>query len=212
MAATSGSVTCTKYYVKETPQKGFRDRFIEAAAHHVFVELKPEDEESERFGFCVFERPFDLNIRHDNAYFNSYLNLGLRVDRWKIPAALFKAHFREAETEYKNRVGLEKLSRHQKEDLKVMLTRKLRKKTLPAMRVYDLSWDLDAGVVRLWNTADAVNEAFQELFEKAFAHPLLRDGAFVSCERRGLSELELDKMLQLEPAHFHLDTQNNGAP
>lgn len=202
MGATSGSITCTKFYVRDAPKRGFRDRFIEAAQKHAFTPLSVEDEEDSRMGFCVFERPFDADIRHDNSYFNSYLNLGVRVDRWRIPSALFKAHLRDAEQAYRDKTGIDKLSRRQKEDLKVLLTRKLRRKTLPAMRVYDLSWDLDTGVLRFWNTAQAVNDAFEELFEKAFGHALLRDGLYVACERRGLDEKQLDRLVRLEPAVF----------
>lgn len=202
MGATHGTVTCTKYFVRETPKRGFRDRFIEAAQKFTFEELRVEDEEDQKAGFCVFEKPFDLDIRHDNAYFNSYLNLSLRIDKWRIPAALYKAHYKEAEQLQKDKLGVEKLSRRQKEDLKMLTTRKLRRKTLPSMRIYDLSWDLDAGVVRFWNTSQAVLDVFEELFEKAFEHKLMRDGAYVSCERRGLSEDELDKLVLLEPATF----------
>lgn len=202
MGATSGTVTCTKFYVRGTPKRGFRDQFIAAAVHHAFTELRPEDEEEQRAGFCVFERPFDLDIRHDNAYFTHYLNLGLRIDRWRIPSSLFKAHYREAEQAHKDKLGIEKLSRRQKEDLKVMVTRKLRRKTIPMMRVYDLSWDLNAGVLRLWNTAAAVNELFEELFEKTFEHKLVRDGAYVCCEQREIGERELERLVQLTPAVF----------
>lgn len=206
MGATSGTVSCSKFFVRDMPKRGFRDRLIEGARGAVFYPLTPEDEAAERAGFCVFERPFDLDIRHDNAYFNSFLNLGLRVDRWRIPSALFKAHFREAEREAKERLGVEKLGRRQKEDVKVLLTRKLRKKTIPAMRVYDVSFDLDAGVVRFWNTSAGVNDMFEPLFEKAFDLKLMRDSAYVCCERRGLSETELDKLVKLTPATFHTES------
>lgn len=202
MGATSGSVTCTKFYVRDAPKRGFRDRFIEAARKHAFEPLRPEDEDDQRMGFCVFERPFDTDIRHDNSYWTSHFNLGVRLDRWRIPTALFKAHFRDAEQAYRDKTGLDKLSRRQKEDLKVVLTRKLRRKTMPAMRVYDLTWDLDAGIVRFWNTAQAVSDAFEELFEKAFGHALLRDGLYISCERHGLDEARLERLVQLEPAVF----------
>ena len=202
MAATHGTITCKKYYVCEPLKRGFRDHFVEAAQQHVFRELQVDDEEDQSAGFCVFERPFDLDIRHDNAYFNSFLNLGFRVDRWRIPQALFKAHYRKAEQAYKDKSGVEQLSRRQKDDIKALLTRKLRRKTLPAMRIYDMSWDLDNGVLRLWNASSAIEEVFEETFEKTFGHTLMKDCVYVSCAQRGVSEPDLERMLRLEPAAF----------
>lgn len=188
--------------MREPLKRGFRDQFVEALQNQVFTELRADDEEDQRAGFCVFERPFDLDLRHDNVYFNSFLNLGLRVDRWRIPSVLFKAHYRAAEQAYKDKVGLQQLSRRQKDDIKTLVTRKLRRKTIPVMRVYDISWDLDSGILRFWNTSTAIDELFEELFEKTFGNALMRDGAYVCCAQRGLAEPELQRMLQLEPATF----------
>ncbi|MCA9644464.1 MAG: hypothetical protein KC492_27415, partial [Myxococcales bacterium] len=118
-----------------------------------FEPLTAEDEESERSGWCVIDRVFDLEFDHEKVFYNSYLNIGMRVDRWRVPPALLKAQLQEAEEELKAKKGLNKLGRAQKADLKQRITIRLRKRTLPVMRAYDVSWNLDTGVVLFWSNS-----------------------------------------------------------
>ncbi|GAB5545908.1 MAG: hypothetical protein RLO52_32020 [Sandaracinaceae bacterium] len=202
MGAFRGSLTYSKFHVRGELPQDFRERFVEAIRLRVFRELDPNEDAEQRSGWCSIEHPFDLDLTPEKLFFNGYLNLGFRTDTWRIPSALFKASFREAEREYCATNGIEKLSRSQKKNLEAVVVSQLRRKLVPAMKVVDLSWALDEGVVRFFQQSPKVHDQMIELFEKTFELDLALDGAFLAAETRGLEAAEA--LPQLEPTPFHL--------
>src|SRR6202012_2825245 len=103
-----------KHYVRGDLPDDFRDAFVESLRLRAFRPLGLEDDEP-RVGWCSVENPLDCELDHGKVFFNSYLNLGLRIDRWQIPGPLFKAHFAEAERERLAKRGRDKLGEKEKE-------------------------------------------------------------------------------------------------
>ena len=93
MGVFRGSISYSKFYVRDPLPAGFRDRFVERARLRAFAPLTVDDDAQERSGWCSVDNPLDFELDHDKLYFNAYLNVGFRVDRWQIPGPLFKAHF-----------------------------------------------------------------------------------------------------------------------
>lgn len=205
LGAFRGSLTFSKFHVRGDSPRDFRDRFVEAIRMRAFRPLSPDAEIDYGMGWCSVDDPFDLDLTPQKIFFNDYLNLGFRVDTWRIPAALFKASFREAERRYLEKHGGEKLSRAQKKDLEAVVKAQLRRKVVPAMRVVDLSWHLGDGIVRFFQQSPKQHELMMELFEKTFGLELMLDGAYVAAEQRGLPSELLDAMGQLEPSRLHLE-------
>lgn len=205
MGAFRGSITYTKFYVATELPSDFRDAFVEKMRLRAFRPLDPKEEEDFRAGWCSIADPFDLDITHSKVFFNDYLNVGFRVDRWRIPGPLFKAAFRAAEKEWLAKQGLEKLGRAQKKNLEKIVTAQLRQKVVPAMQVTDLSWNLNSGVVRFFSKSPKSHELLSELFEKTFDLRLVPEGAYTTAERRGLPERLLESLPELEPSLFHTE-------
>lgn len=203
MGAFRGSITFSKFYVRGELPDGFRDRFLEHIAVRAFRPLDPNEELDQRAGWCSIVDPFDLELTHEKVFFNHYLNLGFRVDRWRIPGPLFKAAFRQAEREQLAKQGTEKLSRAQKKNLEQIVTAQLRRKVVPAMRAVDLSWNLNDGAVRFFQKSPKQAELMTELFEKTFELELVPDGAYVAAEQRGLPEALLASLPELDDTLFH---------
>lgn len=201
MGAFRGSLTYSKFHVRGRLPQDFKTRFVEAVRLRAFRELDPGEEADHRCGWCSVEHPFDLDLTQEKLFWNGYLNLGFRTDTWRIPSALYKASFREVEREFCASNGLEKLSRAQKKNLEAVVVSQLRRKLVPAMKVVDLSWALDEGVVRFFHQSPKVHDAMIELFEKTFELDLALDGAFLLAESRGLAAAEA--LPQLEPTTFH---------
>ena len=143
--------------------------FVERIRLRAFRPLTVEEDADQRAGWCSIENPLDCELDHGKIFFNSYLNLGLRTDRWQVPSALFKAHFAEAEREHLAKRGREKLGRREKEELRAIVSRKLRAKLMPVMKVVDLSWNLEAGVVRFWNQSPRAHEGLRRARPRARA-------------------------------------------
>ncbi len=135
-------------------------------------------------------------------YFNGYLNLGLRVDRWHIAGPLFKAHFAEAERERLAKRGRDKLGKKEKEELAAAVSRRLRKQIVPTMKVVDLSWNLDAGVVRFWSQSPRLCETLGEIFEATFGVDLVPESPFTAADRLGLAEAHARAISLLSPSVF----------
>lgn len=205
MGAFRGSITFSKFHVETNLPTDFRDRFVESIRLRAFRPLDPTEDVDHRAGWCSIQDPFDLDLTHEKVFFNHYLNLGFRVDRWRIPSTLFKGAFREAEREWLAKNGVTKLSRAQKKNLENVVIAQLKKKLVPAMRATDLSWNLNTGVVRFFSKSTKAIELLTELFEKSFELELVPDGAYVAAERRGLPQALLDALPQLEPALFHTE-------
>lgn len=205
MGAFRGAITFSKFYVRGEVPKDFRKRFLEAIGTRAFRPLDPKEEIDHRVGWCAIDDPFELELTHEKVFYNDYLNLGFRVDRWRIPAPMFKAAYRAAEKEHLAKQGLAKLGRAQKKNLEAIVVAQLRKKLVPAMKVVDLSWNLNAGVVRFFQQSPKQHELMHELFEKTFGLDLVHDGAYVAAEQRELPKKLLDALPKLEPTLFHTE-------
>ncbi|MCA9626139.1 MAG: recombination-associated protein RdgC [Myxococcales bacterium] len=206
MGALRGALSFTRFFVRGELPDGFRDRFMKNIKLRKFEPLTAEDEESERSGWCVIDRVFDLEFDHEKVFYNSYLNLGLRVDRWRVPPALLKAQLQEAEEELKAKKGLNKLGRAQKADLKQRITIRLRKRTLPTMRAYDLSWNLDTGVLLFWSNSRRLHDELAALFEKTFGLNIVPESPFMAAVECGLTDEQLYVLRGVEETIFF--TQN----
>jgi hypothetical protein len=196
-------MTYATFHVRGDVEAGFRDRFLKGIQRDAFKQLEVESEAEESVGWVAIEHPFDTELDHDSVFYNSYLNLGLRIDRWRIPAPLFRAYFTEAERKYLAETGRERLSKRDKEELKAVVTLRMKRQSIPTMKVIDLSWNLDTGVVRFWNQSAKTQEVLEELFESTFGLHLVRDTPYVVAMHTGLDEARLDALLDLEPTQVH---------
>jgi hypothetical protein len=117
--------------------------------------LEPDEEDLERSGWCRIGEPFELDLGYEDVFYNEYINIGFRTDRWVVPGPLLRAKLREAETVYLAKKGRERLGRKEKAELKTLVAQRLRKSLSPAMRNVDLSWSVQEGVVRFFSFASA---------------------------------------------------------
>lgn len=205
MGALRGSIGYSKLHVRGDLPEQFADRFVEAIRLRAFRPLTPADEDDERVGWVSIHHPFDTDFDHAKLFANEYLNLGLRIDRYRIPGAILKAHLAEAEAARLEETGQSKLSKSQREDVKAMVVRRLREQFLPAMRVVDVSINLQTKVVRFFSHSTKMQETLIEHFETTFRLGLVQDGAYVRAENLGFSSGLLDTVAGLEPEVFHLE-------
>jgi recombination associated protein RdgC len=203
VGALKGTISYVRFFVDGEVKARYQSKYLEAIALRAFRPLKPSDEDEERVGWCSIHQPIDLDLTADKVYDGDFVNLGLRVDRYRIPGAILKAHMAEAEAAMLAELGKERLSRSQKEDLRAMVLRKLKERSMPVMRTYDLSWDVGTGIVRFFGTTAKIHDVLLEIFEKTFNLGLIREGAYTRAERIGLGASALDAVATLEPFVLH---------
>ncbi len=186
MTALRGSLTYARFFVTgDVPQDlaGASQKRIRAAASQPLV---ADEDVNERHGWCSIEDPMDTDLDHEKVFFNEYVCLGLRIDRWVVPKPLLNAHLRDAEAALLEKKGLEKLGRKAKADLKLFVLKKLRKNLLPVTKSVDFVWNVNTGVARFFSQSAKIHLLVQELFEKTFRLKLVPESPGTAAERRGL--------------------------
>jgi len=190
VSALKGTLTYARFFVEGEVPEDARDRFLKAIRKNVLLPLVPEEDTPERTGWCRMGEPFELELSHEDVFWNEYLNLGVRTDRWAIPGALLKAKVREGEQKLLAQKGRDRLSRHEKKELKEMCAKQLRRQIAPSTRAVDLSWSMNEGVVRFFSQADKRAAFMIDLFEKTFRLKLVAESPYTLAARLGLSKAQ----------------------
>ncbi|HEX7669368.1 MAG TPA: hypothetical protein VF395_07295 [Polyangiaceae bacterium] len=190
MSALKGSLTYARLFVEGDLPKDFRDSFTKAIRLRRMKPLEPDEEVLERNGWCAVGEPFELDPPYEDVFYNEYLNLGFRTDKWAIPGALLRAKLREAEAAQLSKKGRERLTREEKAELKEFVVKRLKKQLAPATRVVDLSWSLNEGVVRFFSQAERSALAMSDLFHRTFGLKLVPEAPYTLAARLGLGKAE----------------------
>lgn len=198
MPALRGSLTYARFFVDGDVPEDFREKFMRAIRLRAMKPLEPEDDDLERSGWSKLAEPFELDLKYDDVFYNEFIVLGFRTDRWQIPGPMLKARVREAEAAYLEKKGRDKLGRKEKAELKENVARKLRKQMEPATRVVDLAWSLNEGVVRFFSHAEKTAGNMSELFHKTFGLRLVPESPYTLAERLGLSKAQESAWQEIE--------------
>lgn len=188
MPALKGSLTYARFFVEGELPRDFRDRFMKAIRLRSMKPLDPDEDAPERSGWCLIGEPFEVDLHHEGVFYNNFINLGFRTDRWVIAGPLLRARVREAEAAYLAKKGRERLSKREKIELKEVVSRKLRKQSVPSTRALDLSWSTEEGVVRFFSQSAKPTLTMLELFEKTFGLKLTPEAPYTLAARTGLSK------------------------
>jgi hypothetical protein len=199
MLALRGSLTYARYFVEGEPPHDFRDAYVRALRLRAMKPLDPDEEAPDRSGWCVIGEAFDTALDYESVFYNSFLNLGFRTDRWVVPGPMLKAKMREAERAYLAKKGRERLSKRERTELKELVLRKLRRDLVPQTRVVDLSWSLEDGIVRFFSLAARPAAAMNELFTKTFGLKLVPEAPYTLAARLGLDKAQEKAWEALEP-------------
>lgn len=198
MPALRGSLTYCRFFVDGEIPDDFREKYMRAVRLRAMKPLAPDEEDLERYGWCKLAEPFELELHYDDVFFNEFIVLGFRTDRWQIPGPMLKARVREAEVAYLEKKGREKLGRKEKAELKENVARKLRKETAPTTRVVDVAWSMNDGIVRFFSHAEKSAGNMIELFHKTFGLRLVAESPYTLAERLGLSKAQESSWQEIE--------------
>jgi hypothetical protein len=138
-------------------------------------------------------------------FYDRFVTLGFRVDKWKIPGVLMRSQVADEEQRMLSRGSKrEKLTRAEKEDIKLRVIGRLRKKILPTSRAFDVLWDLDAGTVLFFTHSARTTEEFAAHFEKTFGLELQADSAYAAAGRAALAPGLQKAFEKVEPLSFSM--------
>lgn len=174
--------------------------------------LEPDDEVVERSGWCKMGDAFDLELRGEDVFWDDHINLGFRTDRWAIPPQLLRAKMKEAETQYLEKKGRERMGRAEKKELKELVVKRLRRTLTPVTRAIDFSWSPEEGIVRFFSQAAKPALAMTDVFEKTFTGlKLIPEAPFTLAQRASLGKKFEAAWDALEPTSFEEFGEEEGA-
>lgn len=202
MGALQGTLTYKLFYLEEEVPDDFLQGVLERIRHRAFEPLDPDEEEEERYGWVPIENPLRVEFEHFNVVFDHFINLGLRHDKYALPSALVKAHVAQSERDYMVQHDKERLSKFEKEDIKLMVRKQLKARSLPRMKVIDMSWDFHSGRVRFFNQSAKTCELFQGLFEDTFGLKLYPANPYINARDLDLSPEQLERLSLVDPSVF----------
>ena len=179
MGALKGSISVRRYVVLDKLPAEARKKLTKGLRAHAFVPVDPRGDAERSVGWVDLHDGENAELSPELLFWNGtdgeQLRVTLRIDVLKPPAAEVKRQtaVRVAERE---KAEDRALARREKQAIKDEVARQLRLRTLPRVRLPDVVWNLDTGVLWLWSQAKGVNEAFLELFAKSCALKLDIDG------------------------------------
>jgi len=160
--------------------------------------LVPDEEDLERSGWCRIGEAFETELGYEDVFYNEFINLGFRTDRWVVPGPMLRSKMREAEAAYLAKKGRERISRKERTELKELISKRLRRQLSPAMRMSDLSWSLDDGIVRFFTHSPKTAGAMSELFHRTFGLKLIPESPYTLAARLGLTKAQEVEWQELE--------------
>lgn len=203
MGALAGPLTVSKFTVRGELPEDFRSTYMKAIRLRAFKPLTPDEEAEERIGWCAVGNPLDFELSPETVLYNGYLNLGLRVDKWRLPAPLLKAELNDAIAEKLQKSGKERLGKTEKDELRDRVALRLKKRLIPAMRHFDLVWNLETMTLWFWSQSAKTQEQLSVLFEQTFGLELVLHSPFVAATELDLTEGEAQALTTVEATPFH---------
>lgn len=202
MGVISGSVSYTTYHVQGSFDALGADAAFEAIAKYWFRPLLPDAEEETSTGWCDVDDLLAEEPRFPAVFRDGYLCLGIRVDKWAIPATLLKAHVARRERALMAQQSRTKLYRTERDAIRAEVLRELRHRALASASVVDMVWNLEDNRLRLWSQSSRANERFAELFTRTFDLRAIPDTPYVAALQCGLEESVVGMMADAQPARF----------
>jgi hypothetical protein len=98
-----------------------------------------------------------------------YVAFTLRRDQRRLPSVLFRAHLKNAESEFlAAHPGMRRVPKQKREELSEAVRSALYAKTLPVPSTYDAVWDTRSGLVTFTSLSPKVMELFENHFKNTF--------------------------------------------
>ena len=202
MGALTGAMTTTAYYTKGTRPDDFRDQYLEALTKHRFREIDLNTDHTESMGWVSAHDAFDTAFDLNKVLWGNYYVISFRWDRIRIPANTLKMYIGQASRERMESLGKETLTRDEKDEIKDMVEKQLRRRILPSIQIYDVVWSLDRDMAWVFTGSKTVNENIQTYFGDTFGFTMVPRTPYTEAGNAGLSAEELERMTLLDPTVF----------
>jgi len=204
MALLNGTATYTRFRLLGDLPDGFEERFVGALERHAFKEIDPDADVERHLGWVRWGDAFDSSWEpHTLVNGDGVMVLTLRIDTLKVPPVTLKAYVAQAEREMRRKLSRERLTKPERDMLRIEVQKKLRRRSLPKMQLVEVVANLSTGEARLFSSSKRVVADFQDLFHKTFGLRAIGSNPLTVLWGQGFSDLDQDQVIGLEPERFH---------
>jgi len=167
MGLIKGTLSLTRYRVKEEPPETLTDEYItERLTKNAFVDIEHAPEERS-LGWVEFMNHLDSNFNPATYRFGGLLSFTLRLDTRKLSAKAMGRYYAIREAQYLEKTGRRPNSLAKKE-LKEAVKSELMRRTLLNTELMEVAWLYQENEIWLAATGEKRRETFEELWGRTF--------------------------------------------
>ncbi len=155
-----------------------------------------------RAGWTGPQHFFDTDFELENIYHEPYLTLGLRVDKKKVPGALFRAMCLREEQAWRKEADAERVPPKKRREIREQCRAELLAEVNTSYAQVDWFWNVQTRLVGVGSFSKGALDIFVDLFERTFETELEPLNPYTQgCALLG-TEDELGLLVACEPTDF----------
>lgn len=167
MGLMKGTLSLTRYRVKEEPPETLTDEYIsERLTKNAFVDIEHAPEERS-LGWVEFMNHLDSNFNPATYRFGGLLTFTLRLDTRKLSGKAVARYYAIREAQYMEKTGRRPNSLAKKE-LKEAVKSELMRRTLLNTELMEAAWLHQENEIWLAAVGEKRRETFEELWGRTF--------------------------------------------
>jgi DNA recombination-dependent growth factor C len=174
MGIVSGALTGARFRVEGDLPGDWRDRFRERLQELAFRD--PEDRlgKEEVVGWVLTQNLLDTDFGDFNKWlYGDWALFGLRTDKKRLPAKLFKAHLDKRCANWAREHNLERVPKSVRAEQKEKLEEEWLVRALPSVAVTEAVWNVSSGILLLGALAEKPTDAFRKRFFQTFGMKMI---------------------------------------
>ena len=164
MPIRRGAVSCSRFRVVGDVPKDVRRWLTKALTARAFEPIDPKGDDDRAAGFVELDDDKATAFSAGSVFDGGYALFAWRVEKIRIPGAAFRGEVTAWSEKFESKNGRPP-GRKEKGDQKDLIRRSMRAKTEPAVKVFDVSWELATNEVLVWGTSRGIVEEVQTALE-----------------------------------------------
>jgi recombination associated protein RdgC len=190
-------------FIAPPPARLDREAFADAVARRTFREIEAGlAGNKQAFGWVGIHDPLAIALSTADLFFQQYLVVGFRFDKWAIPAKLLWLERRRVEEQRKAERGVPRLGAATRREIKEEIEARLMLRALPTPSLFDCAWNLETGRVFFSGKQKAARDCFVDLFRETFGITPMPLIPYLAAEYVGLSAQAVEAVRAVEPANL----------
>ncbi len=173
MPFSSGTITATRYRASDPCPPDAAKKFTPEMNRQGWRPIQADKGEMQSFGWVDPRNPLSTRLDWDRQTLGAYLFLMVRIDRKSLPAALLKAHVREALRALAKEKKGRQIPRAERRALEEKVAADLLRQVSPSVAFYEAVWNTATGDVYFAAASRFANDVFNDLFVSTFSLDLL---------------------------------------